>query len=117
MTAKEIQKLDYQREGIRYTIHVEAAQDDLMWGTWNCHDCGVGGRALKNLPPSTKVLMRREATWNGTTLLIIGCEGALFSLAPRIGKETDLTRLFELLMPMVGEALVRVCATSLNPVD
>lgn len=47
MTAKEIQKLDYQREGIRYTIHVEAAQADGMWGTWNCHDCGVGGSSAK----------------------------------------------------------------------
>jgi hypothetical protein len=47
MTAKEIQKLDYQREGIRYTIHVEAAQEDAMWGTWNCHDCGVGGSSAK----------------------------------------------------------------------
>jgi hypothetical protein len=47
MTAKEIQKLDYQREGVRYTIHVEAAQGDTMWGTWNCHDCGVGGSSAK----------------------------------------------------------------------
>jgi hypothetical protein len=47
MTAKEIQKLDYQREGVRYTLHVEAAQEDSMWGTWHCHDCGVGGSSAK----------------------------------------------------------------------
>ena len=49
MTAKEIQKLDYEREGVRYTIHVEAAQEDTMWGTWNCHDCGVGGSSAVEL--------------------------------------------------------------------
>jgi hypothetical protein len=43
MTAKEIQKLDYLKEGVRYTIHVEEGDGLVMWGTWNCQDCGVGG--------------------------------------------------------------------------
>lgn len=43
MTAKEIQKLDYLKEGVRYTIHVEEGDGPVMWGTWNCQDCGVGG--------------------------------------------------------------------------
>jgi hypothetical protein len=47
MTAKEIQKLDYVREGVRYTIHVEGSDEGTMWGTWNCHDCGVGGSSAK----------------------------------------------------------------------
>ncbi len=47
MTPKEIQKLDYLREGVRYTIHVEEADGGTMWGTWNCHDCGVGGSGAK----------------------------------------------------------------------
>jgi hypothetical protein len=47
MTAKEIQKLDYLREGVRYTIHVEEADGGTMWGTWNCHDCDVGGSTAK----------------------------------------------------------------------
>ena len=47
MTAKEIQKLDYVREGVRYTIHVEGSNEGTMWGTWNCHDCDVGGSSAK----------------------------------------------------------------------
>ncbi|MBV8375777.1 MAG: hypothetical protein JO279_02125 [Verrucomicrobia bacterium] len=43
MATKEIQKLDYVREGVRYTIHVEEMEGAVMWGTWNCCDCGVGG--------------------------------------------------------------------------
>ena len=46
-TAKEIQKLDYVREGVRYTIHEEEAKERTMWGTWNCHDCDVGGSSAK----------------------------------------------------------------------
>ena len=49
MTAKEIQKLDYVREGVRYTIHVEEANEGTMWGTWNCHDCDVGGSSAKKI--------------------------------------------------------------------
>ena len=48
MAAKEIQKLDYVREGVRYTIHVEEAEGGNMWGTWNCHDCDVGGSSAKD---------------------------------------------------------------------
>jgi hypothetical protein len=59
MTAKEIQNLDYVKEGVRYTIHVEGTDGDEMWGTWNCHSCGVGG----------------------TTLQIIWCEGTHFAFA------------------------------------
>ena len=47
MPAKEIQRLDYVREGVRYTIHVEEANEGTMWGTWNCHDCDVGGSSAK----------------------------------------------------------------------
>jgi hypothetical protein len=47
MTAIEIQKLDYAKEGVRYTIHVEQAEGRGKWGTWNCHDCGVGGVSTK----------------------------------------------------------------------
>jgi hypothetical protein len=47
MTAKEIQKLDYMRESVRYTIHVEEADGGTMWGTWNCRDCDVGGSSAK----------------------------------------------------------------------
>ena len=47
MTAKEIQKLDYVREGVRYTIHVEEAEGSVKWGTWNCHECNIGGSASK----------------------------------------------------------------------
>jgi len=47
MTPKEIQKLEYVREGVRYTIHVEEADGGTMWGTWNCQDCGVGGSRAK----------------------------------------------------------------------
>ncbi|MBV9488806.1 MAG: hypothetical protein JO069_03660 [Verrucomicrobia bacterium] len=44
-TTKEIQRLDYTREGVRYTIHVEETDGGVMWGTWNCHECNVGGSA------------------------------------------------------------------------
>jgi hypothetical protein len=47
MTAKEIQRLDYVREGVRYTIHVEEAEGTVKWGTWNCHECNVGGSSGK----------------------------------------------------------------------
>jgi len=46
-TAKEIQKLDYVREGVRYTIHVEEAETGVKWGTWNCHECSVGGSSRR----------------------------------------------------------------------
>ena len=47
MTAKEIQKLDYVREGVRYTIHVEEVEGSVKWGTWNCNECNVGGSSGK----------------------------------------------------------------------
>ena len=47
MTAIEIQKLDYAKQGVRYTIHVEQAEGRGIWGTWNCHDCGIGGVSVK----------------------------------------------------------------------
>ena len=47
MTAKEIRKLDYVNDGVRYTIHIEEAEDGILWGTWNCHDCDVGGSSTK----------------------------------------------------------------------
>jgi hypothetical protein len=47
MTGKEIHTLDYVREGVRYTIHVEEAETGLKWGTWNCHECGIGGSSAK----------------------------------------------------------------------
>jgi hypothetical protein len=47
MTAVEIQKLDYTKQGVRYTIHVEQAEGRGIWGTWNCHDCGIGGVSVK----------------------------------------------------------------------
>ena len=46
-TTKEMQKLDYVREGVRYTIHVEEAETGVKWGTWNCHECNVGGSSGK----------------------------------------------------------------------
>ena len=46
-TTKEIQKLDYVREGVRYTIHVEEGEKGVKWGTWNCRECGIGGSSAK----------------------------------------------------------------------
>jgi hypothetical protein len=46
-TVKEIQKLDYVREGVRYTLHVEESDAGVKWGTWNCQDCNVGGSSHK----------------------------------------------------------------------
>lgn len=48
MTVQEIQRLSFQREGVRYTIHVEKGDDETVWGTWNCHDCGTGGSASRS---------------------------------------------------------------------
>jgi hypothetical protein len=48
MPVQEIQRLSFQREGVRYTIHVEQKDDGTMWGTWNCHECGQGGSASKS---------------------------------------------------------------------
>jgi hypothetical protein len=47
MTTNEIQKLDYMRGEVRYTIHVEQIEGGGMWGTWNCSECGVGGSSAK----------------------------------------------------------------------
>ena len=47
MTTNEIQKLDYMRGEVRYTIHVEQIEGGEMWGTWNCSECGVGGSSTK----------------------------------------------------------------------
>jgi hypothetical protein len=47
MPVKEIHTHDYTRGTVRYTIHVEEGQGGEMWGTWNCHDCNVGGSASK----------------------------------------------------------------------
>ena len=46
-TTKEMQKLDYVREGVRYTIHVEGTDGGVLWGTWDCHECNVGGSTRK----------------------------------------------------------------------
>jgi hypothetical protein len=46
-TSKEIQTLDYVKEGVRYTIHVEQEESGVKWGTWNCRECGVGGSSAK----------------------------------------------------------------------
>ena len=45
---KEINRFDYVKEGVRYTIHVEGADGGVMWGTWNCHSCNVGGSSKKS---------------------------------------------------------------------
>jgi hypothetical protein len=47
MTVKEIHQHDYTKGIVRYTIHVEEKEGGGMWGTWNCHDCNVGGSAGK----------------------------------------------------------------------
>jgi hypothetical protein len=44
---KEIHRLDYVREGTRYTIHVKEADNGVRWGTWNCHECNTGGSSNK----------------------------------------------------------------------
>jgi hypothetical protein len=70
MTAKEIQKLDYLREGVRYTIHVEEGDGGKMWGTWNCHECDVGGSSAKSATTiddavgAAKVDLERHHTTN-----------------------------------------------------
>jgi hypothetical protein len=53
MTVHTVQELSFQREGVRYTIHVEQRDDGAMWGTWHCHDCGTGGSATKSSPDVT----------------------------------------------------------------
>jgi hypothetical protein len=57
-TTKEINKFDYVKEGVRYTIHVEGADGGVMWGTWNCHDCNVGGSSKKS---ATSIMDAAEA--------------------------------------------------------
>jgi hypothetical protein len=47
MPVKEIHQHDYARGSVRYTIHVEEGQAGTMWGTWNCHQCNVGGSSSK----------------------------------------------------------------------
>lgn len=47
MTVKEIHQHDYTKGIVRYTIHVEESDSGAMWGTWNCHDCNVGGAVSK----------------------------------------------------------------------
>jgi len=47
MTVKEIHQHDYTKGIVRYTIHVEENEGGAMWGTWNCHECNVGGSAGK----------------------------------------------------------------------
>jgi hypothetical protein len=60
MPAQEIQRLSFQREGVRYTIHVEQNTDGTMWGTWNCHDCGQGGTARKSSSTVTEAAAAAE---------------------------------------------------------
>jgi len=47
MTVKEIHQHDYTKGSVRYTIHVEESENGAKWGTWNCHDCNIGGSANK----------------------------------------------------------------------
>jgi hypothetical protein len=44
--ATQVQQLDQERDGIRYTIFVER-DDGAMWGTWSCGQCGSGGSSPK----------------------------------------------------------------------
>jgi hypothetical protein len=48
-TSKEIQTLDYVKEGVRYTIHVEEGEGGVKWGTWNCRECGTGGSSARKV--------------------------------------------------------------------
>ena len=41
-TTKLVKKLEQKRDDVLYTIYVEQ-EDDTMWGTWSCHECGTGG--------------------------------------------------------------------------
>ncbi len=68
MTAKEIQKLDYERDGVRYTIHVKETNGGTMWGTWNCHDCDVGGSSAKKSATIAVPLTRRKSDLERHTL-------------------------------------------------
>ena len=46
MTAThEIKQFDFNVDGVRYTVHITQGEGEQLWGTWNCHDCGVGGSA------------------------------------------------------------------------
>ena len=47
MPVKEIHQHDYTKGIVRYTIHVEESEAGAMWGTWNCHECNIGGSANK----------------------------------------------------------------------
>jgi hypothetical protein len=47
-STKEVHKLEYSKGGVQYTIHVEESENGSRWGTWNCHDCNVGGSTHKN---------------------------------------------------------------------
>jgi hypothetical protein len=47
MTVKEIHQHDYTKGSVRYTIHVEETDSGVMWGTWNCHECNIGGSVSK----------------------------------------------------------------------
>jgi hypothetical protein len=47
MPVKEIHQHDYTKGSVRYTIHVEESEAGGMWGTWNCHECNIGGSSSK----------------------------------------------------------------------
>jgi hypothetical protein len=46
MTITEVQQLEYEKDAIHYTIHVES-DGDMMWGTWECRECAMGGTGSK----------------------------------------------------------------------
>jgi hypothetical protein len=47
MPVKEIHQHDYTKGSVRYTIHVEESESGAIWGTWNCHECNIGGSSSK----------------------------------------------------------------------
>ena len=67
MTAKEIQKLDYEREGVQ--CGAPGIATIAMWAA----------QVQRNPPQSTKPLTRRKVTWKGTTPQIIWHEGTHFA--------------------------------------
>jgi hypothetical protein len=42
MTITQVHRVEYRRDGVLYTIYVEAC-DGMMRGTWTCRECGSGG--------------------------------------------------------------------------
>lgn len=59
-TTTLLKKIDHKEDDVTYTIYVES-DGDVMWGTWHCHECGVGGASGRKCSDITEAIQAAKS--------------------------------------------------------